>query len=103
MEASKREGELRVEVESRGGEAPHGGRELGGEGELEAKLRLTRGALGSDLGENSAAGDAAVKASVEDPATGGELLGRKWTDKEGFGIHFLGLVPMWKVRRRQRK
>lgn len=81
VEAAEGEGELGVEVERGGREAAAGGRELGGEGELEAELGLAGAALGDELGYG-VAGNAAAEAAVEDGAAQCAFLGGLGTAEE---------------------
>jgi len=63
VEAAEGEGELRVDEDGGGGEAAAGGGELGGEGELEAQLRLAGTALANKL-RDGVAGNATVEEAI---------------------------------------
>jgi len=72
-EAAEGEGELGVDEDGGGGEAAVGGGELGGEGELEAELRLAGTALANKL-RDGMAGNATVEAAIQYGTADGALL-----------------------------
>lgn len=81
LEAAKGKREFGVEEERGGGQAAAGGRELGGEGELEAELGLAGAALGDEL-RHGVAGNAAAEAAVEEGATQRAFLGGEGAAEE---------------------